>query len=103
MFKPWTGWRARTWLAVAGVNLGALVAAAPAVSASTLGGQAGASARGAGVGPATTCRQLAWRARRVPVPAALPAATVALRPSQHVGGLSLPEHLHAKPPEAWFT
>ena len=46
MFKNWTGWRARTGLlAVAGVALGALVAAAPAVSAGTLGGQA-ASASG---------------------------------------------------------
>ncbi len=44
MFKTWTGWRARTRLAVAGVTLGALVAAAPAVSASTLGGQAAAPA-----------------------------------------------------------
>ena len=52
MFKPWTGWRARTWLAVAGVTLGALVAAAPAVSASTLGGQAAASASGPVVGTA---------------------------------------------------
>jgi para-nitrobenzyl esterase len=46
MFKTWTGWRARTGLAVAGVTLGALVAAAPAVSASTLGGQAAVSASG---------------------------------------------------------
>src|ERR1017187_9364698 len=52
MFKPWTGWRARTWLAVAGVTLGALVAAAPAVSASTLGGQAAASASRPVVGTA---------------------------------------------------
>src|ERR1017187_7744871 len=52
MFKPWTGWRPRTWLAVAGVTLGALVAAAPAGSASTLGGQAAASASGPVVGTA---------------------------------------------------
>jgi para-nitrobenzyl esterase len=52
MFKTWTGWRARTGLAVAGVTLGALVAAAPAVSASTLGGQAAASASGPVVGTA---------------------------------------------------
>jgi len=52
MFKTWTGWRARTLLAVAGVTLGALVAAAPAVSASTLGGQAAASASGPLVGTA---------------------------------------------------
>src|SRR5580704_2472927 len=43
MFNTWTGWRARTRLAAAGVILGALAAAAPAVSASTLGGQVGAS------------------------------------------------------------
>jgi para-nitrobenzyl esterase len=36
-----TRWRARTWLAVAGVTLGSLVAAAPAVSASAVGGQTG--------------------------------------------------------------
>jgi para-nitrobenzyl esterase len=52
MFKTWTGWRARTLLAVAGVTLGALVAATPAVSASTLGGQAAASASGPSVGTA---------------------------------------------------
>src|SRR5260370_37603344 len=52
MFKTWTGWRAPTLLAVAGVTLGALVAAAPAVSASTLGGQAAASASGPLVGTA---------------------------------------------------
>src|SRR5216683_4308472 len=52
MFKTWTGWRARTLLAVAGVTLGALVAAAPAVSASTLGGQPAASASGPSVGTA---------------------------------------------------
>jgi hypothetical protein len=51
MFMTWTGWRARTRLAVAGVTLGALVAAAPGVSASTLGGQAAASADGPVVGP----------------------------------------------------
>ena len=39
MFKAWTRWRAATGLAVAGVTLGALVAAAPAVSAGTRGGQ----------------------------------------------------------------
>jgi para-nitrobenzyl esterase len=42
MSMIWAGWRSRTRIAVAGVTLGALVAAAPAVSASTLGGQAGA-------------------------------------------------------------
>ncbi|MGH3236957.1 MAG: carboxylesterase family protein, partial [Streptosporangiaceae bacterium] len=51
MFMTWTGWRACTRLAVAGVTLGALVAVAPAVSASTLGGQAAASAGGPAVGP----------------------------------------------------
>jgi len=43
MFMRWAGRRASTRLAVAGVTLGALVAAAPAVSASTLGGQTPAS------------------------------------------------------------
>src|SRR5580704_19557040 len=39
MSMTWTGWRrAGTRLAVAGLTLGALVAAAPAVSASTLAG-----------------------------------------------------------------
>jgi len=46
MFKAWTGWRAQTRLAAAGVTLGALVAAAPAVSASTLGGLAATSPSG---------------------------------------------------------
>jgi para-nitrobenzyl esterase len=40
MVMTWAGWRARTRLAVAGLTLGALVSAAPAVSASTIGGQA---------------------------------------------------------------
>src|ERR1700722_16402508 len=52
MFKTLTGGRARTRLAVAGVTLGALAAAAPAVSASTLGGQAAASPGGPVVGTA---------------------------------------------------
>src|SRR5215472_12500727 len=52
MVKTWTGWQAGTRLAAAGVTLGALVAAAPAVSASTLGGQAAASARGPVAGTA---------------------------------------------------
>src|SRR5882672_11499276 len=47
MFRTWTGWRARTPLAVAGVTLGALVAAAPAVSASTLDGPVVGTANGA--------------------------------------------------------
>jgi para-nitrobenzyl esterase len=46
MFSTWTGWRARGRLAAAGVTLGALVVAAPSVSASTLGGQAAASTSG---------------------------------------------------------
>src|SRR5215469_1256271 len=50
MLSTWIGWRARTRLAAAGVTLGALVAAAPAVSASTLGGQAAARASGPVVG-----------------------------------------------------
>ncbi len=40
MFMTWTGWRACTRLAVAGVTLGGLVAVVPAVGASTRGGQA---------------------------------------------------------------
>src|SRR5690242_4387687 len=43
MDMTWAGRRARIRLTVAGVTLGALVAAAPAVSASILGGQAAAS------------------------------------------------------------
>src|SRR5215831_2741610 len=39
MVMTWAGWRARTRLAVAGVTLGAMAAAAPAASASTLGGR----------------------------------------------------------------
>ena len=46
MIKTWTGWRARAGLAVAGVTLGALVAAAPSVSASTLAGRGTPSASG---------------------------------------------------------
>ncbi len=48
MFRTRTGWRARTQLAVAGVALGALVAAAPAVNASTRGGQAATSTSASG-------------------------------------------------------
>src|SRR5271170_6719913 len=40
MVRTWAGRRVRTRVAVAGLTLGALVAAAPAVSASTLSGQA---------------------------------------------------------------
>ena len=50
MFLTWAGRRAGTWLAIAGITLGAVVAAAPAVSASTLGGQAAASGSGPVVG-----------------------------------------------------
>jgi para-nitrobenzyl esterase len=50
MFMTWTGWRACTRLAVAGVTLGGLVAVAPAVGASTLGGRAAAGASGPVVG-----------------------------------------------------
>jgi hypothetical protein len=42
MFMTWAGWRVCTGLAVAGLTLGALIAAAPAVTASTLGAQAAA-------------------------------------------------------------
>jgi para-nitrobenzyl esterase len=52
MFRTWTGWRACTRLAVAGVTFGALVAAAPVVSAGTLGGQAAGSAGGPVAGTA---------------------------------------------------
>jgi len=52
MIKPWAGWQARAGLAAAGVTFAALVAAAPAVSASTLGGHAAASAGGPVVGTA---------------------------------------------------
>ena len=48
MSMTWTGRRMGTRLAVAGLTLGALVAAAPAVSASTLAGQTGASGPVAG-------------------------------------------------------
>jgi para-nitrobenzyl esterase len=43
MSMTWAGWRTGARLAVAGLTLGALVAAAPAVSASTRAGQTGAS------------------------------------------------------------
>src|ERR1700722_11155526 len=60
MSKTWPGWRVRTRLAVAGVTLGALVAAAPAVSASTRGGQPAAGVTGPVAGPANgTVRGLA--------------------------------------------
>src|SRR5215472_6400549 len=52
MIKPWAGWQVCARLAVAGVTFAALVAAAPAVSASTLGGHAAASAGGPVVGTA---------------------------------------------------
>src|SRR5262252_3731599 len=48
MLVTWTGLRARSRLSVAGVTLGALVAAGPAVSASTLGIQASPSGPVAG-------------------------------------------------------
>src|ERR1700689_674406 len=40
MSKAWASWRVQTRIAVAGVTLALLVTAAPAVSASTAGGQA---------------------------------------------------------------
>jgi para-nitrobenzyl esterase len=52
MFMTWAGWRVCTRLAVAGLTLGALIAAAPTVSASTLAGQAAASASGPVAGTA---------------------------------------------------
>ena len=48
MSMTWTGWRTGARLAVAGLTLGALVAAAPAARASTTGGQTGASGPVAG-------------------------------------------------------
>src|SRR3984957_6043560 len=53
MFKTLTAGRARTRLAVAGVTLGALVAAAPAVRASTLGRRRAAGSGGPVVGTAS--------------------------------------------------
>ena len=53
MSMMWTGWRVGTRLAVAGLTLGALVAAAPAVSASTGGpvtGTASGAVRGVAYG-----------------------------------------------------
>ena len=52
MRQTWTGWRARTRLAVAVVTLGALAAAAPAAAASASRGQPGGSASGPVVGTA---------------------------------------------------
>jgi para-nitrobenzyl esterase len=52
MFITWAGWRVCTRLTVAGLTLGALITAAPAVSASTLGQQAAASASGPVAGTA---------------------------------------------------
>jgi para-nitrobenzyl esterase len=52
MFMTWAGCRVRTRLAIAGLTLGALIAAAPAVSASTLGRHAAARAGGPVAGTA---------------------------------------------------
>jgi para-nitrobenzyl esterase len=52
MFMTWAGWRVRARLAVAGLSLGALITAAPAVSASTLGRPAAAGASGPVAGTA---------------------------------------------------
>ncbi len=52
MFMTWARWRMPTRLAVAGLSLGALIAAAPAVSASTLGGRQAASVSGPVAGTA---------------------------------------------------
>src|SRR6266487_2838784 len=52
MVRTWVGWRLGTRLTVAGVTLGALAVAAPAASASALGGQAAASAGGPVTGTA---------------------------------------------------
>src|SRR5215831_1873737 len=52
MFMTWDRRRVRTRIAVAGLTLGALIAAAPAASASALGARAAASAGGPVVGTA---------------------------------------------------
>lgn len=52
MFMTWARWRVCARLAVAGLTVGALIAAAPAVSASTLGRQAATSASGPVAGTA---------------------------------------------------
>jgi hypothetical protein len=52
MFRTWAGWRVCTRLAAAGLTLGALIAAAPAESASNLGRQAAVSASGPVAGTA---------------------------------------------------
>jgi para-nitrobenzyl esterase len=52
MYVTWNQWRTRTRLAAAGVTLATLVAAAPAASASILGGQAGTSGSGPVAGTA---------------------------------------------------
>jgi para-nitrobenzyl esterase len=52
MFMTWAGWRVCTRLAVAGLTVGALIAAAPAVTASTLGRPAAGSAGGPVAGTA---------------------------------------------------
>jgi len=65
MFMTWDRRRARTRLAVAGVTLGALVAAAPAVSAATLGGPAAPS--GPVAGPVAGTANGAVRGLGVPI------------------------------------
>src|SRR5215472_9445006 len=52
MARTWVGWRLGTRLTVAGATLGALAVAAPAASASALGGQAAAGAGGPVTGTA---------------------------------------------------
>src|SRR5271169_5398989 len=52
MFMTWAGWRVCARPAIAGLTLGALIAAAPAASASTLGQPAAASASGPVAGTA---------------------------------------------------
>jgi len=52
MFMTWDRRRVRTWIAVAGLTLGALIAAAPAASASAFGARAAASASGPVAGTA---------------------------------------------------
>src|SRR3984957_18206964 len=61
MSMTWTGWRAGGRLAVAGLTLGALIAVAPAVSASTAGAQP------AGGGPVAGTANGAVRGLTVPM------------------------------------
>ncbi len=84
MFTTWAGWSARTRLAVAGATLGALVAAAPAVSASAASGPVAGTANGAvrGVANGTVDEFLGIRY------AAPPAGALRWQPPQPAAGWS---------------